>query len=297
MTSDPFLVRLLSGRVVVADGAWGTMLLDRGLPASRAPEWWTLERPDIISAIALEYVEAGAELVTTNTFGGSRFRLQPNGLREHVADVNRLGVEILRAAVGDRAYISSSIGPSGLLLTPHGDADPGEIRAGFEEQVSALASAQPDLYCVETMTDVEEAVLAVHAVRTVAPSAPVIATMTFDPTPRGPFTIMGVSVGEAARRLQDAGATAIGANCGTGIDAMLDVARAFRRSTPLPVAVRANAGLPQRKAGRLVYPDTPAHYAAAAKQMAALGVALIGGCCGTTPAHVRAVAAALRSPG
>lgn len=287
--------RLHRGTIIVADGAWGTSLLERGLPASRAPEWWTIERPDVIAHLAVEYVDAGAEIITTNTFGGSRFRLVPNGLGGRVADVNRTGVEIVRGAVGDRAYVSASIGPSGLLLEPHGDASAEAIRSGFDEQVAALAAAGPDLYCVETMTDAHEAALAVAAVRAAAPSAPVIATMTFDVTPRGSFTIMGVSVAKAARALEEAGATAVGANCGAGIDAMLEVARAFVATTILPVAIRANAGLPVRRGGRLVYPDDATHYAAVAAQIAQLGVSVIGGCCGTTPEHVRAVARAVRS--
>ena len=285
---EPFAARLSRG-TVIADGAWGTMLFERGLPPGRAPEWWTAERPDVIRAVAAEYLDAGAEIITTNTFGGSRFRLGPNGLAGRVDEVNRCGVELVREAAAGRAYVSASIGPSGLLLKPYGDADPDLIRDGFEEQITALAAAGADVFCVETMTDVREAVLAVTAVRRLVADATVIATMTFDVTPRGPFTVMGTSVAQAAAALEDAGADLVGANCGTGVESMREVARAFRTVTRRPLAMRANAGLPQRRGGRLVYPDSPSAYAAAAAGMAREGVAVVGGCCGTTPQHIAAL--------
>jgi 5-methyltetrahydrofolate--homocysteine methyltransferase len=285
------LERLQRGDRVVGDGAWGTMLIDRGLPPGAAPESWTLARPDVITAIGRAYLDAGAEIITTNTFGGSRFRLAPQGLHDAVSEVNRRGVHLAAAVAQDRAYVSASIGPSGLVLQPYGDADPARIADGFEEQALALASAGADLFCVETMTDAHEAALAIGAVRRVAPSATVIATMTFDITPRGPYTVMGVSVAEAARALEGAGADVVGANCGSGVEAMLEVARALSAQTTLPIAIRANAGLPVRRRGRLLYPDSPQRYASTAVRMLDHGVRVIGGCCGTTPDHIRALAA------
>jgi 5-methyltetrahydrofolate--homocysteine methyltransferase len=288
---EGLLERLRRGDRVVGDGAWGTMLLDRGLPPGAAPESWTLERPDVITAIGQAYLDAGAEIITTNTFGGSRFRLAPQGLHDAVSEVNRRGVHLAAEVAGDRAYVSASIGPSGLVLQPYGDADPARVADGFEEQALALASAGADLFCVETMTDAHEAALAIGAVRRVAPSATVIATMTFDITPRGPYTVMGVSVAQAARALEGAGADVVGANCGTGVEAMLVVARALAAQTSVSIAIRANAGLPVRRGGRLRYPDSPQRYASTAVQMLELGVGVIGGCCGTTPDHIRALAA------
>lgn len=287
---ESLLARVRRGEVIVGDGAWGTMFLDRGLPPGRAPESWTLERPGEIARLAREYFDAGARVITTNTFGGSPARLRQHGLADRLEDVNRTAVELVRDAVSDNAYVSASVGPTGLLLKPLGDADPAEIGEGFERQIQVLASAGADVICIETMTDLVEAGLAVAAARRVAPSAPIIATMTFDVTPRGPFTIMGVSIEQAARTLEEAGAHIVGANCGAGVEDMVEVARGFASHTGLPIAVRSNAGLPYRTGGRLVYPDSPDRFAAACAGLLAHRVAIVGGCCGTTPAHIQALA-------
>jgi 5-methyltetrahydrofolate--homocysteine methyltransferase len=295
MSLEPLLVRLRRGGLV-ADGAWGSVLLARGLPPGHPPEAWTLDRPHTIKALAREYLDAGAELVTTNTFGGSPSRLRLHHLDDRLDEVNRRGVEIVRGAVAGRAYVSASIGPSGLLLKPFGEADPGAIEEGFRRQASVLASAGADAICIETMTDLIEASCAIRAARAAAPGVPIVATMSFDLTPRGPHTIMGVSVAQAARGLADAGADIVGANCGTGVDAMIEVARAFQASTSLPIAIRPNAGLPERQGERLVYRETPERFAAAAVALLAGGIAIVGGCCGTTPAHIRALVNACRPP-
>jgi 5-methyltetrahydrofolate--homocysteine methyltransferase len=292
---DPLLARLGRGEVIVGDGAWGTMLLERGLAAGRPPESWTLERPEVIAAIAREYVDAGAEIITTNTFGGSPWRLRQHGLGDRIEAINRIGVELALGAAGDRAYVAASVGPTGRLLKPFGEADPSEVEEGFARQVEALASGGARLFCIETMADIVEATLAVRAARRLSPGATVIATMTFGATPRGPFTVMGVPVAEAARRLEEAGADVVGANCGEGVDVMVEVARAFATHTRLPIAVRPNAGTPERRAGRLMYPDTPARFAARAHALLSAGVAIVGGCCGTTPAHITALAAQVRA--
>jgi 5-methyltetrahydrofolate--homocysteine methyltransferase len=291
-----FLDRVRRGPVI-GDGAWGTMLIERGLAIGRAPETWTLERPGDISALAREYVEAGAEIITTNTFGGSPTRLGQHGLGARLYDVNRRGVELARAAAGERAYVSASVGPTGLLLRPLGDADPAAVEDGYREQIRALAAGGADVICIETMTDLGEATLAVRAARAVAPALPVMATMTFDLTPRGPFTMMGVPVERAVTGLAEAGASIVGANCGNGVDAMAEVARAFRACTALPIAVRPNAGLPERRGGRLVYLESPEHFAEAAAALIDRGIAIVGGCCGTTPAHIRALSARIQRNG
>jgi 5-methyltetrahydrofolate--homocysteine methyltransferase len=284
----PFRERLASG-TIVGDGAWGTMLAERGLPAGAPPELWTLEKPEAIAGIAQEYLEAGAELITTNTFGGSPMRLAQHGLADRFDDVNRLGVEIVRETVKDRAFVSASIGPAGRLLAPLGDADPAEVFTGFERQAAALAAAGADLVCIETMTDLDEAVLAVGAIRSAAPDLPIVATMTFEWTARGAFTVMGVSIPAACERLAAAGADVVGANCGGGIEEMAKVTEEFLQSTSLPVAIQPNAGLPRLERGRLRYPAMPEEFADAVVRLAAKGVRIVGGCCGTTPAHIRAL--------
>lgn len=285
--------RLDAGDILVGDGAWGTMLLARGLRPGDAPEALTLARPDLIEEIARLYVQAGADLVTTNTFGGSPLRLRAFGLDAQTEAINRAAAEAVRRAVGGRALVSGSIGPSGHLLQPYGDISAAEAAASFARQARALAAAGVDVFCVETMTDVEEARLAVEAARAAGPDVPVVATMTFERTRRGFYTVMGTSVERAAEVLTAAGADVVGANCGNGIVAMVDVARAFRAVTRAPLAIQANAGLPESRDGTLVYPESPEQFAAAVPALLEAGVRIVGGCCGTTPAHVRAIRAAV----
>jgi 5-methyltetrahydrofolate--homocysteine methyltransferase len=288
---ERFLDRLRNGGSVVADGAWGTMLIERGLPIGRAPETWTLERPEVLREIASAYLTAGAEILTSNTFGGSRIRLRQHHLDHRFEDVNEGAIRLLREAAGGRAWISGSIGPTGRLLAPHGDLDPAEAFTVFFDQARVLAEAGADILTIETMTDLVEAVAAVRAARQAAPALPIVATMTFDLTKRGPFTVMGNRVADAARELAAAGADVVGANCGAGLEAMLVVAEEFRRHASVPVAIRPNAGLPVREGSRLIYPETPEMFAAAVPRF---GVAVFGGCCGTTPAHTAAVTFARR---
>jgi 5-methyltetrahydrofolate--homocysteine methyltransferase len=284
-----FLERLKAGEVLVGDGAWGTQLMARGLPADRPPEWFALERPEVIEEVARLYVEAGADLVTTDSFGGSRFRLKLHGLDGEVERVNRRAVEAVKRAVAGRALVSASVGPTGQLLEPFGDTSPDAVEAAFAEQVAVLAAAGADLVCVETMSDLVEATRAIRAAKTAAPHLPVMATMTFERTPRGYFTVMGVSVERAAAGLGAAGADVVGSNCGTGIEDMLEVARAMVRATSLPVAIQPNAGLPVTRDGALVYEQTPETMAARVPELLAAGVAIVGGCCGTTPEHTCAI--------
>ncbi len=287
--------RLQSG-VIVGDGGWGTMLAERGLPAGAAPERWTLEHPEVIAEIARAYVDAGAELITTNTFGGSPIRLAQHRLENEFEAINRRGVEVVREAIGRRALVSASMGPSGRLLAPLGDAEPEEVERGFAAQARVLVDAGADIICIETMTDLQEATLAVRAVRSASATIPIIATMTFDITPRGPFTMMGVSVAQAAGGLIAAGADVIGANCGGGVAEMIAVAHAFLASTSSPIAIQPNAGLPVKKGGTLVYPASPEEFAAALTPLASRGIRLLGGCCGTTPDHIRALRSGVRPP-
>ena len=283
--------RLAAGDVLVGDGAMGTMLFERGLPPGEPPETVALAHPAVLEEIARLYLEAGADLLETNTFGGSPLKLALHGLEAETEAVNREAVRAVRRVAEGRAYVVGSCGPSGRLLEPYGDVGEGEMLASFRRQMDALASAGVDAVCVETMTDLREAALAVRAAKAAAPALPVLATMTFDPTPRGYFTIMGVSVAQAAAGLAEAGADAVGSNCGNGIEHMVAIARAFRAATPLPLVIQANAGLPRSAGGRTVYDETPAFLAERARAPLAIGVAVIGGCCGTTPEHVRALRA------
>jgi 5-methyltetrahydrofolate--homocysteine methyltransferase len=293
MSLPPFRERLRRGMALVGDGAWGTMLMARGLAPGTPPESFVLERPDTIREIARLYLEAGADLLTTDTFGATSLNLSAYGLADRADEINRQAVTLAHEIAEGRAYVSASVGPSGRLLAPLGETPPEEVRAAFERQIRRLVEAGADLICVETMTDLQEARLAVEAARAVSGEIPVIATMTFDRTPRGFFTIMGVPVAQAARTLEAAGTDVLGSNCGQGSDPMVEVARAFREVTSLPLIIQANAGIPGTRQDALVYPETPEFMAARVGPLLEAGVSIIGGCCGTTPDHVRAIRAAV----
>lgn len=284
-----FLDRLREGEVLVADGAMGTMLLRHGLRPGECPETLNLTRPEILEQIARRYLDAGADLIQTNTFGGSPLKLATHGRAAEADEINRNAVLAVRRVVGQRAYVCGSCGPTGRILMPYGDADPEEVRRSFRRQMESLIDAGVDLICVETMTDLTEASLAVEAAREIAPATPIMATMTFDRTPRGFYTIMGVTIERAAAGLEEAGADVVGSNCGNGSENMVEIARIFRERTDLPLVIQSNAGLPEIRHGEIVYKETPEFMAEKARAMLAIGVSIIGGCCGTTPDHVRAI--------
>jgi 5-methyltetrahydrofolate--homocysteine methyltransferase len=284
-----FLDRIRSGEIIVADGAMGTMCFEAGLKAGDCPELLNIENPQLIEDITRSYVEAGSEIVQTNTFGGTALKLAPYGLQMRSAEINEAAVKIAHRAVGDGAYISGSCGPSGKILQPYGDTEPEIIYASFREQIGALIEAGVDIITVETMIDLEEAKLAIKAARQISATIPVMATMTFDSTPNGFFTIMGVSIEDAAAGLKEAGADIIGSNCGNGIRDMVKIASEFSRVSDMPLIIQSNAGMPEVEDGRTVYKETPEMMAGHAKGLLELPVSVIGGCCGTTPEHIRAL--------
>jgi len=286
---QPLPERLAQGGVIVGDGAWGTMLMERGLRPGQCPEALNTSRPELLEEIARLYVDAGAELITTNTFGGSPLRLETYSLDEQTEIINGSAVRAARKAAGERAWVSASVGPSGRILLPYGDIEPDAVASSFTRQIRALAEAGADLICIETMTDLTEAKLAVEASKSVAPDLPVVTTMTFDPTPRGFFTVMGVSIEQAVAGLRDAGADIIGSNCGNGIENMVAIAREMHAASDRPLAIQSNAGLPENRAGEVVYPESPEFLAGHARELVDLGVTIIGGCCGTGPEHIRAL--------
>jgi 5-methyltetrahydrofolate--homocysteine methyltransferase len=283
------IARLRAGERLLFDGGLGSMLIARGLTPDVCPESIVLDRPGWLDEIAAAYAEAGADFVTTNTFGASPLKLALYRLREATAEINRRAVEIVRRAVGDRAWVAGSVGPTGRILKPYGDADPGEVLEGYREQTEALIRAGADVIAVETMMDPEEAKLAIAAARSVSAEIPVFATMTFDATPRGFRTVMGTTIERAARELADAGADVVGSNCGNGGGAMVEVAREFHTHATRPLLIQPNAGLPERVDGAIVYREMPEFMAARVQELLEIGVSIVGGCCGTTPAHIRAM--------
>jgi len=290
----PLSERLRREPALIADGAMGSLLIERGLPPGACPERLNLEQPAWLRDIARLYAQAGADMVQTNTFGASPIKLSAYGLADRTEAINRRAVELARAGAGQAVYVTGTVGPCGKLLKPYGEADPADVRQSFERQTRALVEAGVDAISIETMTDLREAILAVQAARAVSPTIPILASLTYDATPRGVFTIMGDTVAKAAAELAAAGADAVGSNCGNGSEPMKAIAEAYRRHTDLPLVIQPNAGLPEIRAGLLVYPETPEFMAAGAAELCAAGVRVIGGCCGTTPAHIAAIKARLR---
>ncbi len=289
--------RLAQGQVLLSDGAMGTLLLQRGLKPGQAPEILNLESPELLVEIAAAYTEAGSDLVHTNSFGGSPLKLAAHGLDQQAEAINRAAAEAAVKGARGRAIVSGSIGPCGQLLQPYGEADPEQVKAGFLLQARALLAGGAEALTIETMSDVAEAVLAVQAARQAGPDVPILATMTFDPTPRGWFTIMGQDIPTVAAALQEAGADVVGANCGQGPAGLLEIAREFAAACQLPLMIQANAGLPELRDGQVVYPATPADMAAYLPALVDAGVRIVGGCCGTTTEHIAAMRRVLDSSG
>lgn len=283
------LERLKKDKTLVADGAMGTMLMERGLKPGDPPESFNLTHPDLVEEIARLYLDAGADIIQTNTFGASPLKLSVYSLEDKTEEINRNAVRAVKKACGNRALISGSCGPTGKLLKPYGDIEPDHLYNSFERQIDVLVGEGVDAICIETMTDLNEAILAIRAAKAVSRTTTIMATMTFDPTPEGFYTVMGVSISDAAKGLEKAGADVIGSNCGNGIENMIKIAREFRKHTTLPLIIQSNAGIPVIQGDRPTYPETPEFMAEKAKELISLGVSIIGGCCGTTPEHIRAI--------
>lgn len=294
---EALLERIKKGEILIGDGAMGSLLMARAkdLIKGKSPEFINLSRTDILEEVAGLYLEAGADIVQTNTFGGSPLKLSDYSLDDKTEEINRAAVRAVKKVVEGRAYVSASCGPSGKMLKPYGNTEPEEMSGSFSRQLNVLIDAGADIICVETMTDVKEAVLAVRAAKEISPSTPVMATMTFDKTPRGFFTMMGVTIEKAAKELEAAGADIVGSNCGNGIENMILIAKEFKRFTALPVIIQSNAGLPEVRDEGVIYPETPEFMAEKSKELAAAGVSIIGGCCGTTPEHIRVIGETIRS--
>jgi 5-methyltetrahydrofolate--homocysteine methyltransferase len=289
------LSRLKAGDILLGDGAIGALLIQRGLPRGTCPESVNISRPEILEEIAEQYVNAGAEIIQSNTFGGSPLKLSDYGLEEKYAEINVRAVKAVRKVADDKVYVSGSCGPTGRILRPYGETDAEEVSRAFHQQIRVLVDSGVDILCIETMTDVREAKLALEAARSLSRTIPIIATMTFDRTPRGYFTIMGVNVESAARELADSGADIVGSNCGTGMEDMVEIAREFKHHSKLPLIVQPNAGLPEIEGGAVVYRETPELMAGKVRDLVDIGVSIIGGCCGTTPGHTEAMRRALDS--
>jgi 5-methyltetrahydrofolate--homocysteine methyltransferase len=279
--------RLKGGEIILSDGALGTMLQAAGLEPGICPETWNIDYPDRIGAIARAYAEAGSEAVETNTFGANRFKLSHYGLQDKVDLFNRTAVRITREAIGPDRIVLGSVGPTGVLLMM-GEVSEEELYEGFREQCVALAEAGADAICIETMSALDEAILAIRAAKENT-SLDVICTMTFDKTIQGDFrTMMGVSPEEMTIALKAAGADIIGTNCGNGMENMIPIVEEIRRTDPgIPILVHANAGKPHYHDGKNIFDETPEITASYIPNLIRAGATCIGGCCGTTPEHIR----------
>jgi 5-methyltetrahydrofolate--homocysteine methyltransferase len=286
-----FITELIKDGPVLTDGSWGTQIIKRGLQPSESPDSWNLTHPDKIQEVAKEYVDAGSRVILTNTFGANRYVLGKFGLADKVAEVNIAGVEISRRAAGTQAHVFASMGPSGKLLATK-EVSESELFQAFEEQARAIASAGADAIVVETMMDLEEARIATTAAKKTG--LPVIACLVFSAGKTKDRTMMGNTPEQAVDVLSQAGVDALGANCGQGIEGFIPICRRMRASTGLPLWMKANAGLPERVEGQIVYKTTARDFVSFVPELVQAGANFIGGCCGSDRTFVSEIGKKLK---
>lgn len=280
-------------RVLVSDGAWGTLLQERGLQLGECPESWNRTHRNDVLAIARSYIDAGADMILTNSFGGNPAKLGHFGLQDQCAQLNEAAAAISREAAGSDHFVLGSMGPTGLILLMS-EIPEETIYEGFSIQAKALQKGGVDALCIETMSALDEACLAIRAARENT-DCEIACTFTFEKTVNGDYrTMMGVSPSDMARAITLAGASIIGANCGDGLDGMVDIVREIREvDSTTPLLIHANAGKPVFRDGKTVFPETPEMMADKVCNLIKAGASIVGGCCGTTPQHIRALVQAI----
>jgi 5-methyltetrahydrofolate--homocysteine methyltransferase len=279
--------QLFSRRHILFDGGTGTEYQKRGLPVGAAPEEWIFANPDAVKDVHRAYVAAGSDVIETCTFGATRDRMKLAGIQSSVADLNKRAVELAREAADGKALVAGSVGPLGGILEPYGDLAIDDAEKMFAEQMNALVEAKVDIVLIETMLSLNEALVAVRAAKN-AGAKIIGVTMTFEPTPDGPKTSFGESVRDVVTALESESISFFGSNCGSGFELMRVVANEFRAATKSPLLIQTNAGLPFMENGNNRYPEAPQSFGGFAKELADLGIQMIGGCCGTTPDHIAA---------
>jgi len=289
MPKSNFLERLSKGEVLVSDGATGTNLQKMGLPVGSAAEVWVQENPEAIQKLNQAFLDAGADILLTCTFGASRLRLSASGLEDHCEMINRRAVSITREAIGDRnVLIAGSIGPTGQLLAPLGTVTPQEAEADFSSQARVLCEAGVDLIVIETQFDLNEATAAVSGVRSVDREIPLVCSFSYD---RGTRTMMGVRPETMAEQIGAMEVDVLGVNCGRSLEENLEVLKQLRQSTDLPLWFKPNAGMPEMdNEGKPCYAITPEEMGALVPDWLVAGAQIVGGCCGTNPEHLAAIA-------
>ena len=283
------LDELMQNKILLSDGAWGTFLQAKGLMPGESPELWNITHREEVLDIAKSYSLAGCDIIETNSFGGSRFKLSQYGLGERVDELNQAAAEISREAAGNKKYVAGSIGPTGKM-TLTGEVTEEELYDAFREQAIALEKGGADIIIIETMSAVDEASLAVKASRENT-NCIVILTMTFSRTPKGDYrTMMGVSPEIMVSTMTEAGAHIVGSNCGNGIEDMIGIVKAIRAANKtIPVMIQANAGVPEFVDGKTIFRESPEMMASFVPELIKAGANIIGGCCGTTPEHIKAI--------
>lgn len=290
------LERIAQGDVLVSDGAMGTFLHAKGLQAGECPESWCISHHDVVKGIAEAYIAAGSDIVETNSFGGTSFKLHAYGMADKVTEFNRAAAALAKSAIAGKGYVAASIGPTGHIVEEEGgDVTCKALYDAFREQAVALAEGGADAICVETMASLIEATQAVKAAKENT-SLPVICTFTFEAGAKGFRTMMGVKPDRAAKESAVAGADVVGANCGNGIVNMIEITKQMRTACPdVPILIHANAGTPIVENGKTVFPESPEFMASRVVELLQAGANIIGGCCGTGPSHIAAMAKAVRT--
>ncbi len=279
------LEKCLSSGPVVTDGAWGTQLQARGLAPGECPDAWNLTHPDLVEQVARAYVEAGSQVILSNTFGASSLSLARHGLDAKMVEINRAGAAISKRAAAGKALVFASIGPSGKMLVS-GEVTEDELSASFSQQAQALKEGGADALVIETMSDLAEAKIALAAAK--SSGLPVVACVVFDSGKNKDRTMMGNTPEQAAAELTEAGADVVGANCGVGIAAYVPICKRLKANTDKPVWIKANAGLPEVVDGRTTWRTTPEEFASYAPALVEAGASFLGGCCGTRPEFIAA---------
>lgn len=282
----PLIASLVQNGPVVTDGSWGTQMHKRGLKRGQSPDSWNLSHPKQVEDVARQYVEAGSQIILTNTFGASRLSLSNYKLADKVLDINSAGVRISKQAAGERALVFASIGPTGRMLVT-GETTEAELQDVFREQAQAQARAGADGIIIETMIDLDEARIAAQAAKPTG--LPVLVSMVYDSGEDKDRTMMGNSPEEVAAEIEKVGVDGIGANCGQGIEAFLPICRRLRQATDLPIWMKPNAGLPEVVDDSVVFRTTPAEFVQYVPDLIEAGANFIGGCCGTDQEFVKAI--------